>query len=200
MLQKRATSTTFTAVFALGKRKFSTEHKATGLALAYGQRVGPIYNIPSSESEVYRMNGDHQLQVAIYRKEPVEGWNIRSIDVGSLLMFLAEEPIRLGEEAGEITTEVTRTHESELVINLLLKGTEFFAATVIEKIGERVANWIADQAKKLATKGRPEVRGAEGQMVDVDVNDPTASMDAIVGLMKYAAEHQVRVQLVIEPL
>jgi hypothetical protein len=53
-------------------------------------------------------------------------------------------------EDGSIKIEIERTHEWEIIVGLVITGSGIFAKAVLETLGKRLGNWVADQVEKTA--------------------------------------------------
>ena len=154
------------------------------------------------------MKKEHEVELAIYRADPSQGYNVNELEYGTLLASLTENHWAFHVTADDGSTEledgplyvrVNRTHEWELILGLMVLGSGIFATKIIEKIAERAFDWAESQAKKLSTKGQPKLVGPEGMSVAVDRTNKTSSIDGITKMLELAAEKRLRVQLIIEP-
>jgi hypothetical protein len=104
----------------------------------------------------------------------------------------------IGEE-GSLNLEITRTHEWELVIGLVMVGSTIFAEAVISEVAKRIFDWTVKQAQKFTTRDPPQVRSSEGETAIVDAANRAASVEGIGKLFKEATERHLRVTLTVEP-
>lgn len=117
--------------------------------------------------------------------------NVSDIDVGPLLGGLTEEPSRLARDAhgdGSIRIEVERKHEWEYLFGLVIVGSAIFAKSVLETLGKRLGNWIADQVEKSLKKGGVEARGIDATPIMIDPDNPAVTRDRFQALIEKAAD------------
>lgn len=102
----------------------------------------------------------------IYHSEPELYWNVSEIDTGTLIQELLEEPLILGNihEKGEIKLNIERTHEWEIVLELLINGSGEFVAGVIGGIGGILAQWLVNKAAKSVPEKPSEIRVKKGNL------------------------------------
>jgi hypothetical protein len=140
-----------------------------------------------------------QLEVALYRSDPLEHRNVNELDVGLLLGQLVEEPFYLAKanEEGSIQLAVQRRHEWELVVGLALAGGAVFLKGALSELGKRFGGWLAGQVGTLRTTNQPEVRA--GQTVHrIDPNALGGVESTMVAVFVEAAEKRVQVRIIVE--
>jgi hypothetical protein len=137
------------------------------------------------------IDSTRKLRIVI-RHYPEDGhFNVSDIDVGPLIGGLTEEPIRLARgvpEDGSIKIEIERTHEWEIILGLAITGGGIFAKAVLETLGKRLVNWIADQVEKRLKDEHVEVRGEDGEAVRIDPGNPAARRTPFIRLIEQTAE------------
>jgi phosphohistidine phosphatase SixA len=155
-------------------------------------------------SELDRSNyHKHQMYYSFYRADPTTGVNINDLDLASLVSYFFQEPYRLGEEEGEITTKTVRSHEWEFLLDVLVVGTSSFATVLTEKFAEKLITWVREQRRQERSKKRDiqspsEIRVDNRQAVRVD--EATIPRDALVQQqMAFATKEGLRVQVILEP-
>jgi hypothetical protein len=146
---------------------------------------------------------EQRIEIAIHRSSGPAPDSLDQLDFGPLLGPLTEEPLRLagiqiGEEEWSLNLEITRTHEWELVVGLVVVGSTIFAEAVISEVAKQIVGWTVEQAKKLTTRDPPRMRSPEGETVIVDAANPAASVEGIDKLLKDAAKRNRRVTLTVE--
>jgi hypothetical protein len=168
-----------------------------------GNRSAPPTPPPWSSTKGDLVLGNEQrIEIAIHRSSGPAPESLDQLDFGPLLGPLTEEPLRLagiGEE-GSLNLEITRTHEWELVIGLVVVGSTIFAEAVISEVANQIVKWTVEQAKKFTTRNPPRVRSPEGETAIVDAANRDASVEGIVKLFKEATERNLRVTLTLEPV
>jgi hypothetical protein len=127
------------------------------------------------------------------RHYPEEGrFNVSDIDVGPLIGGFTEEPARLARSAtehGSVKMEVERTHEWELLLGVCIAGSTIFGKAVLETLGKRLGNWIADQVEKCLKNEDVEIRAGDGRTVKVDPNNVADTRARYTRILENAAEH-----------
>jgi len=141
--------------------------------------------------EVTGMASALNLKIAI-RHYPEDGhFNVSDIDVGPLLGGLTEEPGRLARgvtEDGVIRIQVERTHEWELLLGVVISGSAVFGKAVLETLGKRLGNWMADQVEKRLKNKDLEIRGDDGRSTRVDPDNLPGTRALYTDLLEKAAE------------
>lgn len=163
-------------------------------------RLGSISWVLNPEESNNMKNVQNEIGFSIYSKEPELGWNVRDLDLGSFVQFLADEPGRLGNEEGEIRVQIHRSHEWEFLIDVFIQGTQIFAEVVIKKISERLVEWAAKQLKLLLgsdDNSKPEIRAKGSNTVQIISTEPVK--EAVSSLMQAASKAGERVMIIIEP-
>jgi hypothetical protein len=147
------------------------------------------------------LSDQQRIEIAIHRSGPEPRYSVDQLDFGPLLASLTEHPYYLAGmvEGGSLHLEITRTHEWELLVDLVVAGSSIFAEAVIRKVAERMVDWTVEQARRVTTRAFPQLRSPEGERAIVDAANPAASVEGIERLLREAAERNLRVTLIIEP-
>jgi len=155
------------------------------------------------------MKEEHQIEIAIYRADPSQAFNVNELDYGALLASLTDDHWAFSVtteggstnlEDGPVYVRINRTHEWELILGFIILGSGIFAKKIIEKIAERTFDWSEGQVKKLGSKTQPKLVSPEGVSVAVESLNKTGSLDGISKMLEIAAQKKLRVQLIIEPM
>jgi hypothetical protein len=142
------------------------------------------------------------IQIGIYRRDPDAHWKVDDVDVGPLVGPLTKEPRYFGEvplEGGAIKVTLQRTHEFEIILDLLLVGSGLFLKGAIEELGKQFVSWLVGRTTTLGTKQKPEVRGQGLVTVVVNPSAMNEASAAITSLVTEAAQAGTRVLLIVEP-
>ena len=136
-----------------------------------------------------------RLKIAVRHYPEEAHYNVGDITVTPLVELLLDEPSRLSTGAADpgdrITVTVRRTHEWEYVLDIAIAGGAVFGTAVLQTLGKRLGNWIADQVQKRFGARTEAVKlRLDGEMVEVDPDDPAAARDASSALMRKAAERR----------
>ena len=155
------------------------------------------------------MKEEHQIEIANYRADPAQAFNVNQLDYGALLASLTDDHWAFSVttengstnlEDGPVYVRINRTHEWELILGFIILGSGIFAKKIIEKIAERTFDWSEGQVKKLGSKTQPKLVSPEGVSVAVESVNKTGSLDGIAKMLEIAAAKKLRVQLIIEPM
>lgn len=138
----------------------------------------------------------HRTLAISVRHSPESGqFNVSDIDVGPLISGLTEEPSRLArgsDEEGTIRLSFERTHEWEYLIDVAVAGAAVagstFAVSVMNTLGKRIGNWIADWCEKKFKEKPVEIRADDGASVKVDPMDLAATRHEMTRLLDETGE------------
>ena len=150
------------------------------------------------------MENKRTLTISV-RHSPESGkYNVSDVDVGPLISGLTEEPGRLARgsnEDGTIRLSVERVHEWEYLIGLAIAGAaaagSTFAISVMNTLGKRVGNWIADWCEKKLVDEPVEVRNDKGASVTVDPADLAASREELTRMLDDAGKREATVLILL---
>ena len=103
----------------------------------------------------------NKLSLRIYAGEPDEHVPLDSVNLAPLLDFVVSHPNV--DQTGSIVTELRRTHEWALDIDVLIKAVvEGFAGGVLKLLAERLFDWLGKHPLKSPEPARVEMRTANG--------------------------------------
>lgn len=109
----------------------------------------------------------NKLSLRIYAGEPNQHVPLDPVNLAPLLDFVVSHPNV--DQAGSITTELRRTHEWELHVDVLINAVAAgFTVKVLELLAERLGEWLAKQAFKFVQPARAEVRTVNGMRIVID--------------------------------
>ena len=130
------------------------------------------------------------------------------VDAGPLLWALCDEPARVAnllsadDPDGTIELHAVRTHEWELVVDIILAGigagAAIFCTAALEEMGKTVGAWAVKQLGLGDGSSNP-VAEAGGTEVVIPRSDPTSAETDLVGLIDAAARKNVRVTIILDP-
>ena len=136
------------------------------------------------------------LRIAVRHYPEETRYNVRDITVTPLVEMLLDEPSRLStQDVGpedRITVVARRTHEWEYALDIAIAGGAVFGTLVLQPLGKRLGDWIADQVhRKFGARTAVVKLRADEAMVDVNPYDPEASRRASSALVRRAADGRV---------
>lgn len=70
---------------------------------------------------------------------------------------------------------------------MAIAGGAAFGNAVLETIGKRLGNWIADQVEKRLKQGGVQIRADDGAAVNVDPANPAGARDLYTKLIEKTA-------------
>lgn len=130
---------------------------------------------------------------------------VDNIDIGPLISELTVEPWELAQDAtdeyhpdGSIEISIERTHEWEYLIVLGIVGGSLFIKAVINALGNRFGNWIADQAVGNSLSNQEITISTEsGTSVTIPADQIAESTDDITVVLEEGSESQEKVMVEI---
>ena len=145
-------------------------------------------------------SADREVKIGVQRPGAVDG-----IDLGPLISELSVEPHELVRNFsdeyhpdGEIEISIQRTHEWEYVLFIFVSGGTTFAAAVMAALGDRLGNWIVDQASGTSHGDKEiEISTEAGPSVTVPIDELKESSDEVTIALEDGSKSQGKVTIKI---